>query len=97
MNRVTEQELRDRLDAARALATKIKHLEDAKNSLTKLVASESIIGITIESAIAPPVKLQASASNLTPFDPPDMHCILKLARLTTERKLDKLKREYEEL
>jgi hypothetical protein len=97
MNRVTEQELMDRLDAARALATKITDLQDAKNKLTKLAASEGIVGVTIESAIAHPVKLQASTSSLTPFEPAEMHCILSLALLVVERKLTELKLAYEEL
>ena len=97
MNRVTEQELQDRLDTARALATKIKNLQDAQYKLTKLTASEGIVGITIESAITHPVKLQASTSSLTPFEPPEMHCILSLSLLVTERKLDELKQEYEEI
>ena len=97
MNKVTEQELMDRLDAARALSTKIANLQDAKNKLTKLVASEGIVGITIESAIVHPVKLQASASAATHFEPTELRCILSLSLLVVEKKLDKLKRKYEEL
>ena len=97
MNRVTEQELRDRLDAARALATKIANLQDAKNRLTQLAASESAVTITIESRVLPSVELQASALSVAPFEPADMHGILSLALLVTERKLDELKRKYEEL
>ena len=97
MNRVIEQELVDRLDAARALATKISNLQDVKNKLTKIMASEQAVEIIIESRITPPVQLQANTSSSSPFEPAEMHCILSLSLLVVERKLDELKRKYEEL
>ena len=97
MNRVTEQELMDRLDAARALSTKIANLQDAKNKLTKIGASAQAVEIIIESRITPPVQLQADAASLTAFEPAEMRCILSLSLLVVERKLDELKRVYEEL
>jgi hypothetical protein len=97
MNKVTEQELVDRLDAARALATKIKNLQDAKYKLTKILASGYAVDIAIESNASPPVKLQASTSSLTPFEPAEMQCILSLSLLGVERKLTELKGVYEKL
>jgi hypothetical protein len=97
MNKVTERELVIRLETARALATKISNLQDAKIKLTKIAVSECIVDITIESRITPPVKLQANALSVTPFEPADMHCILSLALSVVERKLTKLKLAYEEL
>lgn len=97
MNKVTEQELVDRLETARALATKITALQDAKNKLTSLVASEHAVDITITSSILHPVKFQASTSRLAPFEPTNMRCILSSALLVVEEKLDKLKQVYEEL
>jgi ABC-type molybdenum transport system ATPase subunit/photorepair protein PhrA len=97
MNRVTEQELVDRLDAARALATKIKNLQDAKNKLTKIIASGYAVDITITTTVSHPVKLQASTSSLTPFEPTELKAVLALSLSTVERKLAELKRVYEEL
>jgi hypothetical protein len=97
MNRVTEQELVDRLDAGRALATKIAHLQDAVVRLKSAMESGHAVEITIESHTTQPVKLQASTSSLTPFEPTEMHCILSSALSTVERKLTELKQEYEDV
>lgn len=97
MNKVTERELVIRLETARALATKISNLQDAKNKLTKIIASGYAVDITIESTASHPVKLQASTSGLTPFEPTELKAVLALSLSTVERKLTELKRKYEKL
>jgi molybdopterin-biosynthesis enzyme MoeA-like protein len=97
MNRVTEQELKDRLETARALATKINALHDSKRKLKEIIASEYAVDISITTTVSHPVKLQASTSSLTPFEPAELKAMLELALSVTERKLAELKQEYEEL
>lgn len=97
MNKVTEQELMDRLETARALATKIQTLQDSKRKLTSLAASGHAVDITIESLTLHPVKLKASTSGLDAFQPDELKAILELSLSAVERKLTKLKQIYEEL
>lgn len=96
MNKVTEQELVDRLDTARAWATKIANLQAAKIRLMKIIASGHAVEITITSHTTQPVELQADGASLTAFEPSELHCILELSLSVVQEKLIELKRKYDE-
>jgi hypothetical protein len=96
MNKVTERELVDRLDTARALATKIANLQAAKIKLTKVVASGHSVDITITSPTVSPVELQASTSSTDTFEPAELEAVLELSLSAVQEKLIELKRKYEE-